>query len=123
MAYRICSGLSTYSCLTLERSRIRSFSVLEAGHLSSSDLLRMAWRTAGELWIFSLQQKPKEVGFNIGEGIALVKVSLALKRHHDRWNSYKGKHSIGDGLQFRGLIHCHHSRKHGGMQADMVLER
>ena len=22
----------------------------------------------------------------------------------------------------RGLVHCHYGRKHGGMQADMVLE-
>jgi hypothetical protein len=30
---------------------------------------------------------------------------------------------IGAGLQFRGLVHYHHSRKyaHGGVQADMVL--
>ena len=25
--------------------------------------------------------------------------------------------------RFRGLVHCHHGRKHGGMQADMVLEK
>jgi hypothetical protein len=24
-------------------------------------------------------------------------------------------------LQFRGLIHYHHGRKHGGMQTDMML--
>ena len=27
------------------------------------------------------------------------------------------------GLQFRGLVHCHHRGKDGGMQADMVLEK
>ena len=27
------------------------------------------------------------------------------------------------GLQFRGLVHCHHGGKHVGMQADMVLEK
>ena len=26
-------------------------------------------------------------------------------------------------LHFRGLGHCHHGRKHGSMQADMVLEK
>jgi len=24
---------------------------------------------------------------------------------------------------FRGLVHCHHDRKHGGTQADMTLEK
>jgi hypothetical protein len=47
--------------------------------------------------------------------------SIAAKRHHG--NSYKGKHLIGAGLQFRGLVYYHHGRKHGGVQADMVLEK
>jgi hypothetical protein len=51
------------------------------------------------------------------------RVSVAVKRHHDHSNSYKGKHLIGDGLWFRGLICFCHGWKHGGMQADMVLER
>ena len=51
-----------------------------------------------------------------------LRVSIALKRHHDHGNSYKGSHFIGAGLQFRGLVH-HHGRKHGDMQADMVLEK
>lgn len=29
---------------------------------------------------------------------------------------------MGAGLQFRGLVHCHHDRKLGIVQADMVLE-
>jgi hypothetical protein len=33
---------------------------------------------------------------------------IAMKRHHDHRNSYEGKHFIGDGLQFSGLIHYHH---------------
>jgi hypothetical protein len=37
-------------------------------------------------------------------------------------NSYKGQHLIGAGLQFRGSVHYHHGRKHGSVQADMVLE-
>jgi hypothetical protein len=48
-----------------------------------------------------------------------------VKRHHDHSNSYKGKHLIGDGLQFRYLVHYHHGRgqgKHAGTQADIVLE-
>ena len=46
-----------------------------------------------------------------------------MKRHHDQGNSYKGKHLIGAGLQFRGSVHYHHGRKHGSIQADMVLEK
>ena len=46
-----------------------------------------------------------------------------MKKHCDHGNSYKGKHLTGTGLQFRGLIHYHHGRKHGSMQADMVLEK
>ena len=30
----------------------------------------------------------------------LVRVSIAVKRHHDHGNSYRGKHVIGAGLQF-----------------------
>jgi hypothetical protein len=41
----------------------------------------------------------------------LVRVSIALKRHHDHGNSYKGKHLIGAGLRFRGLVHYHHGEK------------
>ena len=46
----------------------------------------------------------------------LVRLSIVVKRFHDRGNSYKGKYCIGAGLQFRG---CHH----GGKQADTMLER
>jgi hypothetical protein len=31
----------------------------------------------------------------------LVWVSIAVKRHHDQGNSYKGKHLIGAGLHFK----------------------
>ena len=33
--------------------------------------------------------------------VVLVRVSIAVKRHHDHGNSYKGKHLIGSGLQFQ----------------------
>jgi hypothetical protein len=46
-----------------------------------------------------------------------------MKRHHDQDNSYKGKHSVGAGLQFQRFIHYHHGRKHGSIQADIVLEK
>ena len=46
-----------------------------------------------------------------------------MKRHHGHCNSLK-EHLIGAGLQFRGLVHyLVHGRKHGGMQADMVMEK
>ena len=32
-------------------------------------------------------------------GIVLVRVSIAMNRHHDQHNSYKGQHLIGAGLQ------------------------
>lgn len=38
----------------------------------------------------------------------------AVKRLLDHDNSYKGKHLIGAGVQFRGLVHYHHSGKHDG---------
>ena len=46
-----------------------------------------------------------------------------MKGYYDHGNSYKGKHLIGAGLQFRGSVHCHHGGKHGSMQADVVLEK
>ena len=54
-----------------------------------------------------------------------VLVSVAVKRHRDHCssNSYKGKHLIGAAYSFRGLVHYCHGRKHGGVQADMVLEK
>lgn len=46
-----------------------------------------------------------------------------VKRRHDPSNAYKGKLLIGVDLQFRGSVHHHHGRKHGGVQADTVLEK
>ena len=40
----------------------------------------------------------------IGSGGVLVWVSIALKRNHDHSNSYKRKHLIGGGLQFKRFI-------------------
>jgi hypothetical protein len=33
-----------------------------------------------------------------------LRVSIAVKKHHDHGNSYKGKHLVGEGLQLRGLV-------------------
>lgn len=46
-----------------------------------------------------------------------------MNRYHDHSNPYKGKHLIGASLQVQNLVYYHHGRKHGGMQADMVLEK
>ena len=61
----------------------------------------------------------------------LVRVSIAVKRHHGHGNSYEGKNLIGMTYSFRGLVHychggkhhCYHGEKHSDMQADMVLEK
>lgn len=37
---------------------------------------------------------------------------IALKRHQDLANPYKGKCSIDSDLWFRGLIYYHHVGKH-----------
>jgi hypothetical protein len=51
-----------------------------------------------------------------------LRVSIAMKRHHDQSNFYKG-HLIGAGLQFGGAVYHHHGRKHGDVHANMVLEK
>jgi hypothetical protein len=43
-----------------------------------------------------------------------------VRKYHDQHNSYKEK-ELELSYLFRGLVHYHHGRKHGGMQADMVL--
>ena len=43
----------------------------------------------------------------------LVRISIAMEKHYDHSNFYKGHHLIGVGLQFRGLFHYLYSRKHG----------
>lgn len=57
--------------------------------------------------------------FLVATSSVLVRVSITDKRHHDHGNYYKGKHLIGDDLQFG--VHYHHYRKRGSLQADMVL--
>lgn len=46
-----------------------------------------------------------------------------MKTYHDHGNSYKGKHLIGLAYSFKDLVHYCHRRKHGGMEADMLLEK
>ena len=51
-----------------------------------------------------------------------LRVSIAVKRHHDYSSCYKGKH-LGLAHNFRGVVHYCHGRNHGSMQADVVLEK
>ena len=52
----------------------------------------------------------------------LVRVSRAVRRHHDHVNSYKGKHLIGVAYIFRAWSIIIKGR-HGGQQVDIVLEK
>jgi hypothetical protein len=49
-----------------------------------------------------------------------LRISAAVKRKYDHSNSYKEKHLIVTGLQFRRF---NHGKKHDSMQVDMVLEK
>ena len=55
--------------------------------------------------------------------LVLVRVSIAMKSHHDHSNSYTGKSFNWMAYTFRGLVHFHHGSKLGGMQVDIVLDK
>jgi hypothetical protein len=56
-------------------------------------------------------------------GFELSEICLPLPlRFKACATAYKGKHFIEAGLQFRGLVLYCHGGKHGGTEADMVLE-
>ena len=46
-----------------------------------------------------------------------LRISIVVKRHH------KGNHLIELSHSFKGLVHYHHGGKHGGTQADLMLEK
>ena len=48
---------------------------------------------------------------------------IAVKRHHEQGNFHRGEPLIGLAYSFRGSVHYHYGRKHGSVQADMVLEK
>lgn len=52
-----------------------------------------------------------------------LRISIAMKRHRDHRNSYKGKQLIRADLEVSSLVHNSHGGKHGSTQADMVLQR
>lgn len=53
-----------------------------------------------------------------------LRVFIAVKTEHDRYNnSYKKKtFNVGLAYSIRGAVYYHHDKKHGSMQAEMVLE-
>ena len=61
-----------------------------------------------EMLIYFLRRERK--------GVVLLRVSVAVKRHHDYSNSYKESISLGWlTYSFRGSVHYLHGREHGGM--------
>jgi hypothetical protein len=52
----------------------------------------------------------------------LVRVSIAVERHHDQRNFYKGQHLIGAGLQVQRVSPLSSRWEHGSIQAGMVWE-
>jgi hypothetical protein len=52
----------------------------------------------------------------------LVRVSIAVKRHHSQDNSYKGQHLIGAGLLVLRFSLFSSRQDHGSIQVDMVLK-
>ena len=51
---------------------------------------------------------PRILQFMVPTSI-LFRVSIAINRHHNHGNSYKGNYLVGVAyLKFRGLVHYHH---------------
>jgi hypothetical protein len=55
--------------------------------------------------------------------VVLVRVPVAVKRHHGQGNSYKGQHLIRSGLEVQRFSPLSSRWEHGSVQADMVLEK
>ena len=53
-------------------------------------------------------------GLNCTQSI-LVRVPIAVKRHHDQGNSCKGQYLIGLTYRFWVSVHCHRGRMHGSI--------
>jgi hypothetical protein len=49
-------------------------------------------------------------------------VSIAINKHHDQNNSYKGQHLIGAGLWVQRFSSLSSRWEHGSIQTDMGLE-
>jgi hypothetical protein len=79
----------------------------------------LGWVLLEALWCLSGYSPSISVYLNI-IGYILVRGSIAERRHHDQGHSHKGQYLIRAGLQAQSS--CHHGKKHGSIQADMVLE-
>ena len=55
--------------------------------------------------------------------VLCLRVSIAVKRHHDLSNSYKGQHLIEAGLPVQRFSPLSSCGKHGRIQGDMVLDQ
>jgi hypothetical protein len=51
-----------------------------------------------------------------------VRVSIAVKWHHDQGNSYKGQHLVGAGLQVQRFSPLSSTWEYGSVQADTAIE-
>ena len=52
--------------------------------------------------------------------IVSVRVSIAVKRHHDQGNSFRGQHLIGAGLQVQRFSPSSSRREYDSIQAVIV---
>ena len=57
--------------------------------------------------LYTCQDITSSNGFPPEFDSVLVRVSIAMKRHHDN-SSYTGKKLIEETSSFRGLVHYHH---------------
>ena len=53
-------------------------------------------------------------------GHCCLRISVAVRRHHDHSSSYKGKHFI-EVVRFQRFSPLSPCREHGGILADMLL--
>jgi hypothetical protein len=72
---------------------------------------------------------PVGTSLNVGNNLLFtvtvlffVRVSIAVKKHHDQGHSYKGQHLIGSGLQVQRFSPLSSRWEHGNIQVGMKLE-
>jgi hypothetical protein len=57
-----------------------------------------------------------------GNPMCLLRFSIAVNRHHNQGNSYKGQHLIGAGLQVLRFSPLSSRWEHGSIKAGMLQE-
>ena len=60
--------------------------------------------------------------FSIVLAPVLIRVSIAVKRHHDQGDSYKGQHLVGAGLQVQSFSPLSSRWEHGSFKESLALE-